>query len=184
MTLDATVAGASANSYLSVADADAFAASDIGQATTAWAAASTDLKERSLKRATREIDTYLRSSGLARYSAVQLLLYPRAVDVLNGTAIVPKPIQLATWAQAKFLNANADVLDATETRRASGYTSESVGSVSYSESINPAAEPRICDEALGYLQGVFARGATVRSVLIGTDYTYPVLGDPGLDVLP
>jgi len=47
-----------------------------------------------------------------------------------------------------------------------------------------AAEPHLCDEALGYLQGIFARAATIRSVVIGTEYTYPIVGDPGLGVLP
>ena len=93
MTLDATVGGTSADSYLDVATADGLAAADIGRAATAWAAASTDSKERSLKRATREIDAYLRSSGIARYSASQSLLYPRAVDVANGTPRMAVEVQ-------------------------------------------------------------------------------------------
>lgn len=184
MTFDATVGGASANSYLAVAAADALAGQDMGSGATAWLAAQTAAKQTALQRATREVSAYVRSSGLARYSSTQALLYPRAVDVLSGTAFIPNAIQFATYAQAKFLNAGgADALDAAMARRAIGIQSGSEPNVSWSEGASLGAEPALCAEALSYLQGIFGRGASVRSVVIGTDYSYPITGDPGLDVL-
>jgi len=260
MILDATPAGLSANSYLTVGAADSLAGADLGSAAAAWLAAVTAQKEAALVRATREVNAYLRSSGIARYAAAQSLLYPRAVDTAPGTQvlgssvanptvlttaaphgftsgqsvtivshlgsvpslsgpyiitvtgpvtftvpvavtvpgfggrvvnaaltsvpIIPGAIASATFAQAKYLNANADVLDAAATRKGRGLTSASEPNISYSNPERSSDEPHLCDEALGYLQGIFARGATVRSVVVGTPYTYPVLGDPGLGVLP
>ena len=56
MAIDATIAGASANSYLTVAAADALAASELGRDMKAWTAATTDEKEAALVRATEEVD--------------------------------------------------------------------------------------------------------------------------------
>lgn len=182
MTFDATVAGASANSYLLVAAADAFATADVGPMVDAWTAADTATKQRVLQRATREVDAYLRSSGTTRYSGTQLLLYPRPIDVSGSTPYIPVPIQLAVWAQAKYLTANAKVLDAAATRRARGMQSASEPTVSYTRDTSSA--DLLSEEALGHLQGAFAGAATIRSVIVGTVSTYPVLGDPGLDLLP
>lgn len=184
MTFDATVAGSTANSYLSTAAADALAAGDAGPGAAAWLATDVPSQQKVLQRATREVNAYLRSSGIARYSATQALLYPRAVDVLSNTPFIPTPVQFATYAQAKFLNVNAAVLDAAQARKARGIDSGSEPNVSWSARSMPADVPFLCDQALGFLQGIYGRAATVRSVVIGTAYTYPVLGDPGLDVLP
>lgn len=183
MAFDATVAGNAANSYLSVAEADALAAADVGPSVTAWNAASQSAKENALQRATREVNAYLRSSGIALYSATQALLYPRSVDVLNNTPFIPNAIRFATYAQAKFVNANASVLDAAETRKARGIESGSEPNVSWTLGA-PGDKTHLCDEAEAYLTGIFSQASSVHSVVIGTAYSYPVTGDPGLDVLP
>lgn len=54
MALDASVNGTSSDSYVSVADADAYMAARLY--TVEWDAATTDEKERSLKQATVELD--------------------------------------------------------------------------------------------------------------------------------
>lgn len=172
MAFDATVAGATANSYLAVAEADAFATADVGASAVAWTSAVTSAKQNALMRATREVSAYLRSSGLALYSTTQALLYPRAVDVLNGTPFIPNAIRFATYAQAKFLNANADVLDAAETRKARGIESGSEPNVSWTLG-NTGDKTHLCDEAEAYLTGTFAQAASVRSVVVGTAYSYP-----------
>lgn len=56
MALDATIAGAAANSYLTVAEADARAANDPISGET-WQAAALDEKERALVTATDDVDT-------------------------------------------------------------------------------------------------------------------------------
>lgn len=186
MAFDSTVAGDSANSYLSVADADALASASVGPFATTWLAVGTtqQAKEQALQQATREVNAYLRSSGIARYSATQALLYPRSVDVLSNTPFIPDPVRFATFAQAKFLNANAAVIDAAETRRERGIQSGSEPNVTWSLASEASSDDHLCDEAKGYLTGIFAKATTVRSVVVGTGYSYPVTGDPGLDVLP
>jgi Putative DnaT-like ssDNA binding protein len=260
MTIDATVGGALADSYIDVATADAFAAADYGRAASTWqGTASTDSKERVLKRATREVDAYLRSSGVVgRFNSLQTRLYPRPVDTVSALGIasssvaspsnittiaphgftsgqsvtitghtgstpalagpyvitvtgartftipvnvtvagsggsvtnpsvptipvLPYGIQAATYAQAKFLLSNATMLDDAQTREARGLISGAEPQVAYT--LSQAAEPVLCDEALGYLQGALGGAATIHSVIIGTDYSYPVLGVDSGDLLP
>lgn len=91
--MDATVGGSLADSYLSLAAARALAEQDLGPAASRWLEATVpDLKrEAALRRATREIDAYLRDSGV-RLSTTQALLYPRAVDTLTSLTIVSSSV--------------------------------------------------------------------------------------------
>jgi hypothetical protein len=149
MALDATVAGVNANSYLSVSAADAFAAADLGPEVDAWVAATTDQKERALKRATREIDGYLRS-GWARYVITQALLFPREVDYSGSpvAAFIPRNIQLACYEQATYVLRNAAVLDNARTRRARDMQSASEPNISYTTAEESGF---LSDAALAYV---------------------------------
>src|SRR4051794_17191794 len=89
MALDPTVAGASSDSYLSVAAADAMAAADLGPEAEAWVRGSAPQKEAALRRATRELDSYLGSRWM-RYDTAQARLFPRSVD-FRGTWGTPVP---------------------------------------------------------------------------------------------
>lgn len=120
MALDATVAGSAANSYLTVADADALAAADLGGNAKEWVEATVETKEAALIRATDEIDsTVVRT---VPYSTTQALLFPRLIDVdsIGGSPELPTRLQKATYLQASFLVKNADLLDHAATRRARG----------------------------------------------------------------
>lgn len=155
MTLDATVAGISANAYIAVATADGFAGDeDIGAEAARWldVGTVTATKEKALKRATRELDAYLRS-GWPPYSTSQALLFPRAVD-LNPSSqpIIPRAIQRACYQQAIYLVANADVLAAANTRRARGMSSASEPNVSFTESPDDGSN-ELSPQALQYLSG-------------------------------
>lgn len=180
MAFDATVAGATANSYLTVAEADAIAAARVGPFAALWrdAATTQQAKEQALQQATSEVDAYLGSSGIAHYSATQALLYPRAGDVLNNVPFIIQAVRQATFAQAKFLNANAAVLDAAETRKARGIESGSEPNVTWTLGAGDD-KTHLCDEAEAYLTGAVGGAATVRSVVLGTGYSYPLAGDPG-----
>lgn len=172
MALDSTVAGAQANSYLSVADANALATDDLGSEAIAWLEATHEQREKALKRATREIDGYLRS-GWARYSAAQALLFPRAIDYA-GTPIaplIPRNVELACYEQATYVLKNATVIDNAHTRRARDMHSASEPNISYTE--RPDADtPAISDAALLYLEGYRRAGGSrrIRSVLMTSGY--------------
>lgn len=117
--IDATVAGASANSYITVAAADGFAEDDYGAEAEKWLSPSIEVpqRERLLKRATREIDEYLRASW-TRYSATQALAFPRNVDAPASVALVPQDIQWATYAQAAYILKNGHAIDKANARHA------------------------------------------------------------------
>lgn len=121
MPLDATVAGAAADSYLTVAAADAFAESDFGPNAEKWRTATTEDKEGALRRATRDIDVTI-GRVIAAYSSEQALLFPRSVDLIAGTSdpMLPPRIKLATYLQASYLLRNAKVLDDAASFRARG----------------------------------------------------------------
>lgn len=122
MAIDATVAGATADSYLTVADSVALATADIGPFAESWAVAAAVNQEKALKRATREIDAFVDISS-ARYSTTQALLFPLEVDVVDDVPFLPQVIKLATYEQAAYLLANAKIIDEAATRRAHGHFS-------------------------------------------------------------
>lgn len=125
MPLDVTVGGAAANSYLSVAEGDGFAASDLGRFAKAWRDATIEQKEAALRRAANEVDTYVGvRPDEAYYFGVQALVFPRAVDVdLLGVPTIPVRVKRAAYLQAAYLLGAADQIDDATLRRAKGFTS-------------------------------------------------------------
>lgn len=122
MALDATVAGASADSYLTVAAADAYAAADLGPDVDAWAAATVASKESALKLATADIDAEY-GLDVARYSITQALVFPRSTDLVANVATLPSGVKRATWEQAKYRYANRKLFADARARRARGLAS-------------------------------------------------------------
>lgn len=121
MAIDTTIGGSTADSYLSVAAADAYAAADLGRNAAAWASASTDEKERALKRATRDLDRIAGWTGVGFYET-QALVYPRSIDIDPDTGLpwLPRALRNATAEQAMYVLRNANVIDDAATRRARG----------------------------------------------------------------
>jgi hypothetical protein len=119
MTLDATVAGASADSYLTVADAAALAGADMGPEADLWLKATTTTadKEKALKRATSEIDGYVRS-GWPKYSTDQALTFPRSIDTASDVPFIPADIRRAAYHQAAYVLKNKSVIDRANARHA------------------------------------------------------------------
>lgn len=169
MALDATVAGATADSYLTVAAADALAAADVGPEATAWLDAGAAEKEQALKRATREIDAEVRSDWV-RYSYTvtspyrQRLRFPRSIDY-TGTSpkvpFIPDDIINATYEQATYVHKNAAVLDAAAVRRAQGLRSGSEPDVSWTR--DEGGMSALSPAALHYLKG-YRRAAAARGI--------------------
>lgn len=173
MTLVATPADADANSYLTVADADALAGDDLGPEADAWLATTVlPSKEKALKRATREIDAHL-STTWQRYSSTQRLLFPRSIDTLDGDPVIPVGIQRATYQQAIFVLRNAAVIAAANSRRAQNLASASEPQMGYSQGAEDGMNV-LSPQALHYLSGfsVAPRSGSdgLRSVRVGTGF--------------
>jgi hypothetical protein len=170
MPLDSTVAGAAAEAYLSVAEADALAADDFGPERESWLDAGLEDKELVLKRATDEIDDELRS-GWLRYASGQALLFPRAIDVASALPVIPERIRRATYFQAAFLLRNATVLAAADTRRARGAQSVSEPNMSYTQPVDgtPAViSSRVLHVIEGFRRAGGARG--IQAVRMSSGY--------------
>jgi len=110
VTVTATVGSASANSYLTVAQADDFANLYLG--TLNWSSATTDNKGRALIMATRYLDE-LKWIG-EKASTTQALLWPRS-DAECGdwsftTSEIPQPIKQATFDLAEYLLGDGNAL--------------------------------------------------------------------------
>ena len=99
ITIDATIGGASANSYQTLADAQSIVDGMVQDAdVTAWAAATTDAKNRALYTATQRLDRE-RFIG-ARSTDTQLLQWPRTgvrkPDTYINTYAVGFPFRITT----------------------------------------------------------------------------------------
>lgn len=102
-TLDATVGGASSNSYAVVADADTYF--DERLRSTAWSGEDADDKERALIMATRRIDE--EDFEGSKDSESQALKWPRVLAFVDGvelgTDAIPDIIERATYELALVL---------------------------------------------------------------------------------
>jgi hypothetical protein len=124
-TIVTTPAAADANAYIDVADADAFAETDIGPMATAWRESADTLeKERALIAATRDVDRMIgRVVEPYDWETPQSLLFPRAEDVDDaGDPLVPSGIKFAAYKQAIFLLENSGAIDRAKGYRARGFT--------------------------------------------------------------
>jgi len=118
MPLVTTPGGALADSYLSIAEADALANSRMTGYPVVWLALSVPEKEKALRQATVDVDVHVRS--VPRYSTTQALLFPRGID-FSGSPAVPyihARVREATYFQAAYLAANRELLDDAGRRRA------------------------------------------------------------------
>lgn len=110
VTLVATAGSGSANSYLSVAAADAIAATMLGP--LGWTAAVTDDKARALITATRGLD--LLAYVGTRTSEVQALAWPRSGVYRDGflldSTVIPEAVEYATFDLAEALLAKPTLL--------------------------------------------------------------------------
>ena len=146
ITIDATVGGANANSYLTLADAQALIDGMVeNDDVTAWASATTDQKNRALYSATQRLDRE-RFLG-ARATDTQALQWPRTgvrkpdtyintyatgfpfritTDYFTDTEI-PDQVKQAQAVLAVYLNNNKDGLGLSGLE---DYKSVSIGSLS------------------------------------------------------
>lgn len=99
MALDATIAGADADSYITVAEADTMAAS-VGLAT--WATKTVQEREEALRRAAQDIDAH-HVHDPAAAKTTQALLFPRKKDNVDGVDFIQSRVQWAQLYQADWI---------------------------------------------------------------------------------
>ncbi len=105
-TLNATPGAPGANSYATLAEANAYHEDRV--AIAAWAAATDDQKRRALIQATRQLDAYLEWYGVATFST-QALGLPRLglYDPDTGATVDPQTIPArAVWSVSEQAAAN------------------------------------------------------------------------------
>lgn len=163
MTLDATVAGPDANSYLELEEADAFAETDAVNG-EAWLTADEAPKERALLAATNDVDLYKRTAGV-RYSSVQALLFPRDTDLDDSALpILVADVRRATYEQAVYLLRNAKLLADAAARRARALYSFSDDDGSATQALSPSFglyAPKMTE----YLDRIGAAGRSTRTLV-------------------
>jgi hypothetical protein len=98
------------NSYITVAEGDAFLEGELG--TLAWATATTDRKNRALIAATKYLDQLLWIGS--KVSATQALLWPR-INAACGeksytTTVIPPEVKYGTFLLAEALLADPTVM--------------------------------------------------------------------------
>lgn len=96
MALDATIGGPSADSYVTLAESDAYHLA-LGRETT-WVDLDADVKEPALRKATIFLNSRYTWRG-ARVTSTQALAWPRAGIVLDGVSVstlaLPVPLKSA-----------------------------------------------------------------------------------------
>lgn len=172
MAIVATPASETADSYLTVAAADALAGADLGPERDAWQKAEAATKEAALRRATREVDGYV-ATGWDPFDDDQALLFPREIDTdAAGDAIIPRKVQLACYQQAIYLVKNKDALAAMNAHRATAGQVDPDASYG----VDPAAGPSIISPmAMHYLAGFRTaprpgKGGGVSSVRVASGF--------------
>lgn len=128
--IDATVGGATSNSYATAAQADAYHEAHVSGAT--WAAATDDQKCRALVQATRHLDAYVEWDGYAS-STTQALAWPRTglydpnTQAALSSAALPDELIWATAEQARWLLTSDRAAESTAETQ--GVTRIAAGSV-------------------------------------------------------
>ena len=157
MALDATTGGASADSYLTVADADAFAAVTLH--TAGWDSATDDDKAAALQQATRQIDLFVAWCGEVATDG-QALAWPRRnmPDPLRpgayiGAGIIPDRLKAAVFNYTRGIIATDTVAPTTAGAAGGAVKKLKAGDVEveYSEGVTATASRSVPDVVLWML---------------------------------
>jgi hypothetical protein len=182
MAADATIAGASSNSYLSLEDAETYFAARLRS--DAWDSASDADKEKALLTACRRIEAHRlqvhrRPYGfpydlpnaldrpadpLAPTDPNQVLSFPRQCDLdRSGTFAIPDQVKQAQCEEALALLASGAEQERRQSLQAAGVKSFTVDGLS--ESYEPGSESRmlISAEARSLLAPFIDRGGVIAT---------------------
>ena len=156
MSLDATPNGANADSFMTVAEADSYYATNLYS--TTWVGSTTDNKEKALKMATRILDEKVAWVG-TRATSTQALGWGRTDVTWDGTTVssTTVPIQIKN-ATAEFAG-ELLVSDLTANAEGKGLNSLKVGDITLDFDKNDTAGvmPEIVHEMLRGWGTIYAR---------------------------
>ena len=145
-TIDATVGGASSNSYVTVDEATAYFGERLRA--DAWTGASTTDKEKALIMACRHIEAAKpmvergSTGAYAPSNSTQALSFPRKKDWKSGAGYnIPQPVKQAQFEEALALLARGTETDRRRALQAAGVTSFSVDGLSESYGAPAAQHP-------------------------------------------
>lgn len=168
MALVATVGAADANSYVDVAEANAYFAAGVHLGSATWAGLTNDNKSAALITATRQLDR-LRFWG-CKYSELQALQFPRDYCAWKFNQI-PKELKEACLEQALSLAPNiaAGGQGTRERLQAQGVESYSIGDLTETFASSRtdlaatgSAESKLCQDARILLTGFIRRTGQVK----------------------
>ncbi|MBT4081900.1 MAG: hypothetical protein HOE82_14930 [Gammaproteobacteria bacterium] len=150
MSLDATIGGASSDSYITVAASDTYHSNHLYA--TAWTGASTDDKEKALKMATRILDERLSWIG-DKHTEAQALRWPRSsVRDKDGYSVatteIPTDITNATAEFARHL-ISSDLTAASEGKGIGAIKADKIN-VKFNAGDRLDVLPEIVREMIGY----------------------------------
>jgi hypothetical protein len=159
MPLDATVGGASANSYVTLSQANDYFAAGAHLRSAEWLALSNSVREACLLSATRWLDV-LRYFGQP-VSTTQALRFPRVYENWPVDAI-PRRVRDACCEQALHLASNPNGYSKRQELQAQGVVSYTIGELTEmfgGPRVNSGtAEHAVCDAAKALLRGFVSRG--------------------------
>lgn len=156
MALDATPGGVTADTYIDLADADAYFEGRFGAED--WEGLSDPDKEKALRQATRHLDR--QSYRGVKASAVQALQFPR--DIQDDSEI-PAAVREATCEEALWIARHRETGGRSLRQRqiAEGVESFRVGQTA--ETFGRGSPVSLCPDALQILSRWIRRGARILS---------------------
>lgn len=158
MALDATPGGASANSYITRADADTYFGSRFG--TAAWDALGNSDKEKALQQATRELDRVLFHG--VKWTSTQALQFPRDVQE-QAVDEIPPEVQHACCEQALWIAQNQTTGGQSRRQQLQAEGVESFRTGQASETFGRSGPSALCPQATQFLARWIRRGARIVS---------------------
>lgn len=164
MAIEATVGGESSNSYVTLAEAEAYFAERLHS--DAWAGASESDKEKALLTACRRLERlrYWDGNQPALTDPRQALTFPRTRDVdADGSYIIPQPVKDAQCEEALALLSRGAEQERRRSLQAAGVTSFSVEGLSESYAPGAVQQALGSAEARTLLASLICRGGVIAT---------------------
>lgn len=157
LTLVATAGASTANTYVTLDDAEDIVLEYLSHITSGWSAATDDNKNIALVQATKDIDS-LGFHGSKYYTEwdesdddYQALQFPRAEDTTDEDSLyIPAKVEHATVLQACYLLRSGAAAQVSSDAITSGIVSRGTGR--YSETISSHQFRKVCPEASALLR--------------------------------
>ena len=164
MAIDATVGGASSNSYVTLEEANTYLGERLHA--DAWASASDSDKEKALLTACRYLEQlrYWDGNRPAFTDPRQRLTFPRVTDTdAAGAFVIPQPVKDAQCEEALALLARGAEQERRRTLQASGVKSFAVDGLSESYESGADRQVLLSAEARSLLAGYISKAGVIAT---------------------